>query len=579
MIRISSFAGEIPRIIPRLLQENYAQVAQNTKLENGALLPIRRGRFITTMPQDVLSVYKAGNEWLGWPVRVDVEPGPVASDRLYITGDGTPKLRVDGTLYNLALPRPQNRLTATVNGTPDDQLSSTVIFSYTNVSQFDEESEPADLSIGVAWSPGLPVTLSGFQLPPAGRGINRQRIYRSQTSSLGDTTLYFVAERPATAANFAYTDTSYPMNEPLASTDYNPPPDNLQGLTSLPNGMMAAFVGKKVYFCEPYRPHAWPEKYIMTVDYNVVGLAAFGSSLAVMTEGMPYVMQGTAPDNMVSERIEVNLPCVTAAGIVDLGYSVCYPSTKGLVTLGGGGAAVASENLFTQDQWQSMSPASFVAGQFSGRYMASYDYTDALGKAQRGMLIIDLSGSQPFLVRASDDADAMFYELGSGKLFIVRNKREVYEWDAISELYGEQLWRSKKFVLPTETNFACIMVEGEDAFSNDQRAQIEAKNAAIRARNRARIEQGKTGGTMNDMALNMLPLAGSLLEPVQSDEPTFSATVYADGRAVATIYHLNRVLPLPGGYMARQWEIEIRGNQMVTGIAIAYSATEIAEGG
>lgn len=579
MIRVSSFAGEIPRLIPRLLQENFAQVAQNTKLENGALLPIRRGRFITTMPQDVKAVYKAGNDWIGWPVRVDVEPGPVATDRLYITGDGKPKLRVDGVVYELAVPRPPNRLTATVQGNPNDQLSSTVIFSYTYVTQFDEESEPADLAIGVMWSPGLPVVLSGFKLPPAGRGINRQRIYRSQTSALGDTTLYFVAERPATAENFNYTDTSYPIGEPLPALDYNAPPDNLQGLTSLPNGMMAAFVGKKVYFCEPYRPHAWPEKYVMTVDYTVVGLAAFGSSLAVMTEGMPYVMQGTAPDNMVSERIEVNLPCVTAAGIVDLGYSVAYPSTKGLVTLGANGAAVASESLFTQDQWQSMSPASFVAGQFSGRYMASYDYIDALGKAQRGMLIIDLSGSQPFLVRASDDADAMFYELGSGKLFIVRNNREVYEWDAISELYGEQLWRSKKFVLPTNTNFACIMVEGEDAFTNDQRAQINAKNVAIRARNRARIEASKTGAAINQMALNARPLAGSLLEPVQSDEPTFSATVYGDGRPVATIYHLNKVIPLPAGFMARQWEIEIRGNQMVTGIAIAYSATEMAEGG
>ena len=578
MIRIASFAGEIPRLIPRLLQENYAQVAQNTKLENGALLPIRRGRFVTNMPQDVKAIYKDGDDWLGWPERVDVEPGPVATDRLYVTGDGKPKLLVGGLTYDLAVKRPAGKLTATVQGAPNNDLSSTVIFSYTYVTEFDEESEPADLSIGVLWSPGLPVTLSGFQLPPAGRAINRQRIYRSQTSSLGDTTLYFVAERPVTNQNFAYTDTSYPMAEALASTDYNAPPDNLTGLTSLPNGMMAAFVGKKVYFCEPYRPHAWPEKYVMTVDYNVVGLAAFGSSLAVLTDGMPYVMQGTAPDNMVSERIEVNLPCVSSTSIVDLGYSVAYASTKGLVTLGSNGAAVASEGIFTQDQWQGMSPASFVAGQFSGRYMASYDYIDALGKQQRGMLIIDLSGTQPFLVRASDDADAMFYELGTGKLFIVRNKREVYEWDAITELYGEQLWRSKAFVLPTQTNFAVIMVEGEDAFSNDQRAQIQAKNAEIRARNRARIEQDRTNGVLNVTSLNQLPLAGSLLEPVQSDEPTFSATVYADGKAVATIYHLNRVLPLPRGFTARQWEVEIRGNQMVTGIAIGYSATELAGG-
>ena len=177
------------------------------------------------------------------------------------------------------------------------------------------------------------ISVTGFDVPPSNRAINRMRIYRSQTSALGDTTLYFLDELPATTTLFEYDETQYPMNEVIASTDYNPPPDNLEGLISLPNGIMAGFVGKKVYFSEPYRPHAWPEKYIMTVDYPVVGFGAFGSSIAVMTTGMPYVMQGNTPDAMVSQRLEVNLPCLSAQSIVDLGYSVAYASTQGLVTI------------------------------------------------------------------------------------------------------------------------------------------------------------------------------------------------------------------------------------------------------
>ena len=578
MIRIASFAGEIPRLIPRLLQQNYAQFAQNTKLEDGALMPIRRGKHVHTMPFDCKTIYRDGDNWLGWEQFVQVEPGPVANNRLYVTGDGKPKVIINGVTYDLAVQRPTSRPVATVNGSADPALSSTVLFAYTWVTEFDEESEPSDLSADVLWSPGLTINVTGFDNPPVNRAVNRMRIYRSQTSTLGDTILYFIAEREASTATFVYDEVTYPMNEVISSVDYNPPPDDLQGLIGLPNGIMAGFVGKKVYFSEPYRPHAWPEKYIMTVDYAVVGLGAFGSSVAVLTTGMPYVMQGSTPDTMVSQRLEVNLPCLSAQSIVDLGYSVAYASTQGLVTISQNGAIVASANLLTTDQWRAMRPQSFVSSQYAGRYMASYNYMDADSVQQRGMIIFDLSGAQPFLVRASDDADAMYFELGSGELFLLRNGRDVYEWDAIDQPYGEQYWRSKRFVLPTYTNYGCIMVEGEDATTHEQKLQTAARMAEIQARNRQAIEDGATGGAIGDLPLNIVPLAGSLLSPVDEHEPSFSVSIIADGQVVATIYHMNVPVPLPSGFTAKTWEVEVRGNQMVTGIVLAYSPTQIAEG-
>lgn len=578
MIRIASFAGEIPKLIPRLLDQNFAQVAQNTKLENGALLPIRRGKYIRKIDFDCKTIYRHNDQWLGWDKVVNVVPGPIASDRLYVTGDGTPKMIANGTTYELAIPRPTVKVNAVVNGTPDVNLSSTVLFAYTWVTEFDEESEPSDVSDGVLWSPGLNVTLSEFSAPPTGRAVNRMRIYRTQTSALGTTVLYFIAERAASTAVFVYNDNTYPMNEPILSTDYNSPPSDLSGLVALPNGFMAAFSGKKVYFCERYRPHAWPEKYVMTVDYPVVGLGVFGSAVAVLTKGMPYVMQGSSPDSMTSQRLEVNLPCLGAQTIVDLGYSVAYASPQGLVTISQNGTTVASANLVTLDQWKSMQPESFIAGQYAGRYMASYDYAGMDGVQQRGMIIFDLSGAQPFIVRATDDADAMYFELGTGKLFILRNNREVFEWDAISEPYGEQVWRSKRFVLSTFSNFGYIMVEGEDASTRLQRSGIESRRAAIREQNIQRINNGETGGAINDVALNIVPLAGSLLDPVDDYDPSIAATIYADGRYITTIYHMNVPVPLPSGFTARTWEIEIRGNQMVTGIVLAATPTEIAEG-
>lgn len=578
-IRIASFAGEIPRLIPRLLQQNFAQIAQNTKLEEGDLLPIRCGRFVTRLDEAAKTIYKAGDRWLAWATHVHVVPGPVASDRLYITGDGAPKVMADGQTTLLALSRPASPVVASTGSAIDDDTYFTVLYAYTWVTALDEESEPSDLSNEVLVDTSATVTLSGFADPPAGRRVNRMRIYRSQTSALGATELYFIAERTAQTGNFVDVIADNPIQEVIPSTDFNAPPDELSGLIAMPNGMMAAFSGKKVYFSEPYKPHAWPEKYVLTVDYDIVGLGCFGSSVAILTTGSPYVAQGTAPENMVMDRLRVNLPCLSAEGIVDLGYAVAYPSPRGLVAVSQNGAAVASETVLTMDQWRFMQPETFIAGQFAGRYMASYDYADENGIARRGIMIMDLSGATPFLVRASDDADAMFFEVGAGRLFILRNGVDVYEWDAISEPYGELLWRSKKFVLNAWSMFTCILIEGDPSLTAAQLQEINAKNAAKRDRNAELIASGQTGGTIGEEAIGLTTLGGSLLDPVEETDVTFSATLYGDGQAIWTGYDLNRIMRLPGEKQYRTWEIEIRSNQSITGLVLAYSPTEIAMGG
>lgn len=577
-IRIASFAGEIPRLIPRLLGDNYAQIAQNTKLEQGNLLPIRRGRFIKTLDTPAKTIFRHGDDWLSWPGIIDAVPGPVASDRLYITGDGAPKVRFNGSYYPLALARPTAAVTVSTSSTVDDANSFTALWSYTWVTALDEESEPADLSNELIVDTSSTVTLTGFSAPPSGRQVERMRIYRSQTSSLGDTSLYFIAERGAGTEPFTDVIQNNPIQEVIPSADFNPPPDGLQGLTSLPNGMMAAFVGKKLYFCEPYKPHAWPEKYILTCEYEIVGLGAFGSSVAIMTKGCPYVAQGTAPENMTSERLEVNLPCLSALGVVDLGYSVAYPSPQGLVTISQNGAQVVSESVLTMDQWRAMQPESFIAGQFAGRYMASYDYVDSAGTERRGIMMMDLSGSQPFLLRASDDADAMFFEIGTGTLYILRNGTDIYEWDAISQDYGELLWRSKKFVVSTFSMFTCMLVEGDPSHTAVQLQALAAKNAAKRKRNRTMLDAGQTGGSIGEEAIGKTAIGASLLDPVGDVDITFSVTLYGDGNPVWTGYEMNKIMRLPGVRQYRTWEIEVRSNQSITAIILAYAPSEIAEG-
>lgn len=576
ILKLSGFMGESPRTIPRLLPDSMAQAAYNTKLENGALKPIHQGRLDTRLDDPAKTIFLHKDNWLNWDAVVDVVQGPVADDRIYFTGDGVPKILFEGETMELAVPAPTASLTASISGTPDPDLSATILYTYTHVTSLGEESEPAPVSDGLLWSEGIPVTLRGFGPTPPNRRITKQRIYRSQTSATGNTQFFFIAERDVGQGDFI--DDDLPIVEELASTDFNSPPDGLQGLTALANGMVAGFDGKRLYFCEPYYPHAWPEKYVLTCDYEIVGLGSFGSSIAILTTGMPYIASGTAPENMVMEKIEVNLPCISARGVVDLGYAVAYPSHNGLVSVSSNGANVVTGGMFTRDQWLQMNPYSFIAGQYSGRWMASYAYTDEGGSEKRGIIIIDLTGEASFLIRNSDYADAMHYDIASGSLYILKSGTDIYEWDALSQPYGEQLWRSKQFVIPTETNFGALLVEGDDVTTPAQKKTMQEKAAAIMAANRELITSQRAGGQVGGAAIGVMPFGGSLLDAVNNDPSSLAVTVYADGRPVFTTSKLNKVVRLPGGFAARTWEIEVRGNIQVSQITMATSASEMAEG-
>lgn len=578
LLKLIGFAGEMPKVIPRLLGDTFAQSTYNTRLDDGGLTPIRKRRFVQQLPgapaDGFDTIYLHNGKWLAWDGNVYAAPGPVATDRLYVMGDGAPKMIAGGTTYPLAIAAPSPALTAAVSGTATSNLGSTRLYVYTWVTDFGEESEPCPVSNDVYWKPGQTVTLSGFAATPAGRNITKQRIYRSQTSTTG-TQLYFIAERTASTANFTDNIPSESIQEPLPSLEWNAPPAVLTGLVAGPNGMMAAFRGKEVYFCEPYRPHAWPEKYVLTTDYTVVGLAWFGSSLAIMTSGVPYIASGTAPANMVMEKTELNLPCINARGIVNLGYSVAYPSHDGLVLVSSSGTQVATSSLFSRDDWLRLNPQGMVAGQYNGRYFTSYSYADVKGQEFTGSFIIDLTGQQPFLIRTDVRANAMHYDIPSGVLYMLVGD-SVYEWDALSEPYSLQSWKSKLFVIPTPTNFGAMLVEADDGLTNEEVAAIEGEIARIQAQNETQFALATIGGELGGAALNVYDVNGDMLEPIPTVNRKVSVSVYADRQLVATIGKVNQMARLPSGFKASKWEIEVTSDMPITQILMATTGQELA---
>jgi len=317
------------------------------------------------------------------------------------------------------------------------------------VSGFEFESGPADPSLSVDVYKDQSDTLSNFE--PAGGYIGyiltARRIYRSVNG-----VYLFVAEIPS--AQTSYVDEISPddLSEEMPVTGWAEPPKTLTGLINLPNGLMAGFVGRDIYLCDPYHPHAWPEAYVQTVDYPVVGLGRMDTTLVVLTKGVPYFIQGSHPDSMVVVKSDIEQSCASKRSIVSYSGVVMYASPDGLVMLSSGGSKLITDTMFTRAQWQSFVPTSIHAYHHDNKYVAFYD----TGTVQGGFVYDFIS--QQFITH-NLYATAGFSDLLRDQLFLAFSNNTIKKWyDGANLSY---IWRSKVFSMPFIMGFSYAKIESE----------------------------------------------------------------------------------------------------------------------
>ena len=76
--KLNTFGGIIPKVAPRLLPDNAAQVAENVWLNSGDLRPINAPSFEAALAdtlQKTIYKWRRNNsfEWLSWPVDTSVK--------------------------------------------------------------------------------------------------------------------------------------------------------------------------------------------------------------------------------------------------------------------------------------------------------------------------------------------------------------------------------------------------------------------------------------------------------------------------------------------------------------------------
>lgn len=468
-VTVRAFNGISPKTPPRLLQDTQAQTAFNAQVHIGSLKPIKGlGTSVAVVNASAGTIYKFGQDstdesagWLYWSTDVDVARGQINGDTeewTFYTGDGYPKaIRAGYTASPIPMGQafPDTALTTTLGADPDDAatlIKETRVYTYTyvrNVGARSIESAPAPASEPVDVYPGQEVTLSSFVAPSSPYAADTVRIYRSVSGEF-----LFVAEITLATALADYTDAIDPENlgEIIPSLSWLPPPDNLAGLINLPNGIMAGFSGRDVYFCDPYIPHGWPDEYRQTLDYPIVGLGRMNTTLAVLTKGTPYFIQGSFPDSMVVVKSDIEQACSSKRSIVSFNGVVFYCSPDGLVMLSSNGSRIITENMFTYDQWQAqIDPESVQAYHHEGKYVAFYNNGTTAGNFVYDTITGQFSFNSGYYPVA-------YQSLRNDKLY-VKNTTAVQPWQEGSDL--SYTWKSKKFTMPQVLGMSCAQVEAE----------------------------------------------------------------------------------------------------------------------
>ena len=330
----------------------------------------------------------------------------------------------------------------------EDDTLETRVYTYTWVNKeagFDFESAPAAASNPVDVRDVQAVNLSGFATVPGGEYVvTHKRVYRAVSG-----VFLFVKEIEASATSVVDDTKPADLGELLPTTTWAEPPQTLRGLINLPNGLMAGFSGRDIYFCNPYHPHAWPEENIQTIDYPVVGFGRMDTTLVVLTKGVPYLIQGTHPQNMAVVKSDLEQACVSKRSIVSIMGSVVYAAPDGLMMMSTGGSRIITEKLFNFTQWQ----AYFIhAYQHDNQYIAFYD-----NGTQQGGFIFDMKSGQ--FILHDIYATAGYQDIQRDKLFVTFADRLVKPWG-----YGaakSYIWRSKKFTMPQVMGFSCAQLEAE----------------------------------------------------------------------------------------------------------------------
>ena len=561
------FSGIAPGVAPRLISEQFGQTSQNIDFESGRLVPIKQDSDTYTLQNGSRRsiYYYRDTNWLEWSEDgVDVVPGPIPNDtneRLYFTGDDYPRVGTVASMisggsgypvvsYRLGVPAPTAAPTIAKSGSVSGaETPETRAYVYTLVTDLGEEGPPslASTTLDVTSSETVTVSMPTSATPSGNHFFGaaaKKRIYRSNTGSQF-TDFQFVAEVGLSSITYSDTTASSALAEVLPSGTWIGPPDDdtslypdgpMLGLTAVGNGVMAGFSGKRFCLSEPFLPHAWPIQYRITLEEDIVDIAATGNGVVALTNGTPYFITGTDPAALTPIRVDLAQACVNKNSVVDMGEYVLYAAPDGLVAVSSTTGEVVSRGLISVEQWNNdFRPTLIRAFRHEGTYVAFYKDGSTLG----GWVYDPRASEAAFAtITLSNEIRGGFEDPKSGQLYVIEgNKIRKYRGGTDSKTLT---FKTKKYTTPSPVSMAWVSVHAENY---PVTIKVYGDGALI-----AHYQLSESSGVYTQVTSTPSGIAnGTLREPIM--------------RLPATV--------------ATEWEVEVSGAVTINEICLAQSMDEI----
>ena len=373
------------------------------------------------------------------------------------------------------------------------------------------------------------------------------------TTAATGTVYYDSSENPSEDPARYWGDASYDfvddfsfrsLTETLASNEFDPPPEELQGLTVIQNNILAGFVGNDIYFSEPGAFHAWPTKYKISLEYNIVGMTALGTDLFVMTTGYPYIISGSDPAVLSTSRYSTNYPCLSKRSIVQTDVGVMYATHEGLAVASlAGGVQIATAPAHSPDTWKAaLDPATIVATFYDSVYFASHSNGAFFyRRSQDGQTPGDI-------VDQSVTFTATWFDTVSGYLYYTTGvDGDIVRWDDPSQPNSTYVWKSKVFIAQTPFNMGAARVVADYA------------------------------GTIVPPVWDEYDVLWSDADILWNAAEPVVFKLYADKELVFTVDKADSdVFRLPSGYKTDTYEVEVTASTRVRSIHLGATPSSLA---
>jgi hypothetical protein len=591
--------------------------AENTKLLNGELRGFRALREEADLASQASPLKRAfrvkdlagvnPDVWLAFNSRdVDVVRSPLVNDsydRYYWAGDGVPQYNTyaqiyagSGGPYYLGVPTPTGAPTV-VPPAGDDETRAYV---YTFVTAYGEESAPSPPTIasGIAgtWE------LSGIDTNPDGvnRNITKVNIYRT-VSGGNSSNFYYVGQIDIDTTTYSDAVTSDVVASAtlLESTNWAPPPSDMEGFVVMPNGYLVGWAGRRLLFSEPYRPHAWPAEYELATEFPIVGLVVWGSTLVIGTQSQPYFGQGNHPSSFTTRKMDAIEPCLSRRGMVATTVGAYYPSINGLVLADASGARVITQDILTKEEWEQYAPASIFAAQLGLQYIAfnSSSAGFVFNPTEQSTKLVELDGFS--------QVEGIETDKYSGDVLILAQDR-VWNWDPSSSERLAWRWQSKVYQVPEPMNLGAFRVmfkTGTENVTSDIETYYQPYNtslfSAVPNISPSSATYAQRGlNTLNGHALNgspaqadglvaswtepenRQPLGGSLQYNIsymefQTLAVRFRVKIRGNQTVFDKVIYDEDVYRLPTGYKTDLYQFELLGNTDVYSVQVATTPREL----